>query len=54
MPSWIDPTIDLGIGATGISLAFAVLAAGVAMMSTMAARSDVGPDILHGSARSDR
>jgi len=34
MPSWIDPTIDLGIGATGISLALAVLVAAVAITST--------------------
>jgi hypothetical protein len=34
MPSWIDPTIDLGIGATGISLALAVLVASVAITST--------------------
>lgn len=30
MPSWIDPTIDLGIGVTGISFVLAALVAGVA------------------------
>ena len=44
MPSWIDPTIDLGIGATGISLALAILAAGAAMMSTMVTRPGCGVD----------
>lgn len=34
MPSWIDPTIDLGIGVTGVSLALAFLVAGVARTLT--------------------
>lgn len=34
MPSWVDPTIDLGIAVTGISLAFAVLVAGVVTTAT--------------------
>jgi hypothetical protein len=36
VPSWIDPTIDLGIGATGISFVLALLAAGLAMTSRLA------------------
>ena len=33
-PSWIDPTIDIGLAATSVSFALAVLVAGVTRMST--------------------
>jgi hypothetical protein len=36
MPAWTDPTIDLGIGVTGISFVLALLAAGLAMTSRLA------------------